>query len=238
MSGLAVFGLKYASLLRWRPGHPRQHDDSVEPEEFIRGQASTIRYGVTGTSGHGGPTGSTTGVQAVVQCAYSEASEVWIRFTYLDGHYLFVGNDGHGVFFVVDGALRELLRDCIIGTVEEGTYYHQILGAVLVHPLSSRRGISAGAGADRQGRTARRRMTVLRNAAKRLLQDAKDRLSIRTGWLASGGGGMRCFSNGPHIESAQDIGHAFRARRRSLVDHLYASLFSEWVDTTSVALHF
>ena len=42
MSGLAVFGLKYASLLRFRPGHPRQHDDSVEPEEFIRGQASAI----------------------------------------------------------------------------------------------------------------------------------------------------------------------------------------------------
>ena len=200
MSGLAVFGLKYA------PGHPRQHDDSVEP--FIWGQASAIDTALR-ESGHGGPTGDW---QAVVQCAAARQGAGGLHLF----HYL-LSVDGTGYF---SSSTVHCANCCEKHHRDGRTILPPVLGAVLVHPEQREvfplapEPIVKEDGAKKND---------CRNAAKRLLQDVRRehphlKLLVVEDALAS---------NGPHIELLKTLDMRFVLG----VKH-HKHLF-EWVDTTA-----
>ena len=99
MSGLAVFGLKYPSLL--------QFDQDSRAEKVTRHNLRQL-YGI--------------------ERAPCDTS---LGFEVLDGHYL-LSMDGAGYF----SSQKVHCQQCCEKHHRNGqiTYYHQLLGAVLVHP--------------------------------------------------------------------------------------------------------
>jgi hypothetical protein len=193
MSGLAVFGLKYPSLLKF--------DQAYGDEATLRHNLRTL-YGV----GHA-PCDTQLrtildGVEPAHLRAAFRAVHVQVQrgkgleaYEYLEGHYL-LSIDGTGQYASSAVSCPEC---CEKTTRGQRQYYHQLLGAVLVHPglktvlplmpeaITSRDGESKN---DCERNAAKRLLTVLREEFPKLnLIVVEDSLA----------------SNGPHIRLLQEL---------------------------------
>lgn len=193
MSGLAVFGLKYPSLLQF---------DEGRNEAIIRANLKTL-YGVECAPCDTQLRARLDPVEPDELCTAFRAvhrdlqrQKVLERYRYLDGHLL-LSMDGTGQFM----SSRIGCPDCC---VKEGTggkyYYHQLLGAVLVHPELrpvlplAPEAITRQDGANKND--------CERNAAKRLLERIRHqhpplKLMVVEDALAA---------HGPHLERLGALG--------------------------------
>ena len=128
MSGLAVFGLKFPSLL--------QFDESQE-EEVIRHNLKTL-YGISNAPSD---TAMRTRLDEVdprmLRSAFTAIFSLLQRGKVLEdykilGKYVLIACDGTGMF----SSNTVHCENCCTKQHKDGqiTYYHQMLGAVLVHP--------------------------------------------------------------------------------------------------------
>jgi hypothetical protein len=187
MSGLAVFGLKYPSLLKF---------DEARHETVIRSNLQSL-YGVTQAPCD---TQLRTILDAVdpaqLRPAFREIHRHLQRhkaleaYQFLDGHYL-VSIDGTGQF--ASSAIS--CPECCVKKTRNGKcYYHQLLAAVLVHPdLATVLPLAPEAITRADGAT---KNDCERNAAKRLLEQIREdhpqlKLIVVEDALAS---------NEPHLE--------------------------------------
>ena len=216
MSGLAVFGLKYPSLLQFDKDnnqgliksnlrslygiehapcdtYMRERLDDVLPEQ-LRKTFSTV----------------------FAQLQRGKGLE---DMCYMDGHYL-LSIDGTGYFSSTeihcDQCCEKHHRD---GRV---TYYHQLLSAVLIHPEHSEVFPLVPEPIVKQDGV--KKNDCERNAAQRLLADLKRehphlKLIIIEDGLAS---------NGPHIQLLKSLNHHFILGAKPK-DH---QLLFDWVDKT------
>ena len=217
MSGLAVFGLKYPSLL--------QFDRDARTDELVRANLKSL-YGIERAPCDTALRERLDEVdprqlRAVFKRVFArlQRGKGLEGFTCLDGHYL-LSVDGTGYF----SSSSVHCKNCCEKHHRDGhtTYYHQMLGAVLVHPEQREvfplapEPIMKGDGASKND--------CERNAAKRLLSDVRRehphlKLVVVEDGLAS---------NGPHIKhlKALDLRFIVGAKRS---DH--KALF-EWVEAT------
>ena len=217
MSGLAVFGLKYPSLL--------QFDRDARTDELVRANLRSL-YGIERAPCDTALRERLDEVdprqlRAVFKRVFArlQRGKGLEGFTCLDGHYL-LSVDGTGYF----SSSSVHCKNCCEKHHRDGhtTYYHQMLGAVLVHPEQREvfplapEPIMKGDGASKND--------CERNAAKRLLSDVRRehphlKLVVVEDGLAS---------NGPHIKhlKALDLRFIVGAKRS---DH--KALF-EWVEAT------
>ncbi len=217
MSGLALFGLKYPSLL--------QFDHDSRSDEIIRHNLRTL-YGVSQAP-------SDTFLRerldrldpAQLRPAYRQLFSVLQRgkglegFDVFDGHYL-LSLDGTGVF----SSQKIHCVNCGEKHHRNGqvTYYHQVLGAVLVHP--EHREVFPLTPEPILKQDGQRKNDCERNAAKRLLTDLRRdhprlKLIVVEDALAS---------NGPHIKHLKSLNYRFILGAKQS-DHAY--LF-DWVDSS------
>ena len=217
MSGLAVFALKYPSLLAF--------DADSRTNETIRRNLKSL-FGIERAP-------SDTALRerldrvapGQLRAAFKRVFALLQRgkalegFTSVDGHYL-LSVDGTGYF----SSSNVHCESCCEKHHRDGrtTYYHQMLGAVLVHPQHrvvlplAPEPILKGDGASKND--------CERNAAKRLLSDVRRehphlKLVVVEDALAS---------NGPHIKQLKELKLRFLlGAKRS--DH--QALF-EWVEAT------
>ncbi len=218
MSGLAVFGLKYASLLRF--------DQDTRGNTMIRSNLKSL-YGVKRAPSDTALRERLDPVDPqVLRPAFKRLFSVLQRgkglegFTYLDAHYL-LSVDGTGYF----SSSTVHCANCCEKHHRDGrtTYYHQILGAVLVHP--EQREVFPLAPEPIVKEDGAKKNDCERNAAKRLLRDVRRehphlKLLVVEDALAS---------NGPHIELLKTLDMRFVLGVKP-GDHKH--LF-EWVDTTA-----
>ena len=216
MSGLAVFGLKYPSLLSF--------ERDARQTEAIRANLKSL-YGVRRAPSDTrlrerldevdprSLRGAFKAVFAAVQRGKGLEGFDWM------GHYL-LSVDGTGYF----SSSRVHCGNCCETHHRDGrtTYYHQLLGAVLVHP--QHREVFALAPEPIVKADGRNKNDCERNAAKRLLRDVRRehphlRLIVVEDALAS---------NGPHIELLKALDMRFVLGVKP-GDHRF--LF-QWVDTT------
>jgi len=217
MSGLAVFGLKYPSLL--------QFDRDARTDAVVRANLSSL-YGIKRAPC------DTALRERLDEVDPRELRAVFKRvfarlqrgkglegYTYLDGHYL-LSVDGTGYF----SSSNVHCARCCEKHHRDGrtTYYHQMLCAVLVHP--EQREVFALAPEPIVKGDGATKNDCERNAAKRLLGDVRRehphlKLVVVEDGLAS---------NGPHIKRLKQLDMRFiLGAKRS--DH--EALF-EWVDAT------
>ncbi len=216
MSGLAVFGLKYASLLRF--------DRDARQNAVIRSNLKSL-YGIERAPSDTALRERLDEVDpSVLRRAFKRLFAVLQRgkglegFTHL-GHYL-LSVDGTGYF----SSSRVHCKHCCEKHHRDGrtAYYHQLLGAVLVHPLHREvfplapEPIVKGDGAKKND--------CERNAAKRLLRDVRrEHPHLKPIVLEDA-----LASNGPHIELLKALGLRFVLGAKP-GDH--AHLF-QWVETS------
>jgi hypothetical protein len=188
MSGLAMFSLKFPSLLQFdssrnerQAAHNLKHLYLVEhhpSDTYMRTRLDEI---------------SPADVRGVFRQIFTKAQrgKALERFKYLDDHYL-LSIDGTGYFSSskvhCDNCCQKNHRD---GSV---TYYHQMLGAAIVHPDEkivlplAPEAIMRGDGSKKND--------CERNAAKRLLADVRrDHPHLKLIVIEDG-----LASNGPHID--------------------------------------
>ncbi len=228
MSGLAVFGLKYPSLLKF--------DEAYQNETVIRSNLQSL-YGVerapcdTQLRTRLDPLDPETlrpafrGVHRHLQ--RHKALEA---YSFLDGYYL-VSIDGTGQFASTAISCPEC---CSKTTRGQSCYYHQLLAAVIVHPdLPTVLPLMPEAITRQDGAS---KNDCERNAAKRLLTGLrrdypKLKLIVVEDSLAS---------NGPHIELLESLGMRYilgvkPGDHEALFDQVQARLFSgeyhEWEHT-------
>jgi hypothetical protein len=222
MSGLAVFGLKYPSLLQF------DRDSNVE---IIRSNLKSL-YGIQQAP-----------CDTYLRERLDEVDPQHLRKTYsrlfaglqrgkglegfnfLDGHYL-LSIDGTGYF----SSPEVHCNQCCEKHHRDGrtTYYHQLLGAVLVHPDC--REVFPLAPEPILKQDGARKNDCERNAAKRLLKDIRRehphmKFIVIEDALAS---------NAPHIRLLQDLKCRFILGAKQK-DHTF--LF-EWVDQAANTAHF
>ena len=217
MSGLAVFGLKYPSLL--------QFDRDARTDEVVRANLKTL-YGIERAPCD---TALRERLDEVdpreLRVAFKRVFAALQRgkglegFTWLDGHYL-LSVDGTGYF----SSSSVHCEHCCEKHHKDGhvTYYHQMLGAVVVHPEQREvfplapEPIVKGDGATKNDCEC--------NAAKRMLEDVRRehphlKLIVVEDGLAS---------NGPHINLLKSLDMRFILGAKP-GDH--KALF-EWVAST------
>ena len=217
MSGLAVFGLKYPSLL--------QFDRDARTDEVVRANLRAL-YAIERA-----PCDTALrerldevdprALRGVFKRVFAQLQrgKGLEGFTCLDGHYL-LSVDGTGYF----SSSRVHCKNCCEKHHKDGrvTYYHQMLGAVVVHPEQREvfplapEPIVKGDGATKND--------CERNAAKRLLGDVRRehphlKLIVVEDGLAS---------NGPHIQLLKHLDMRFIVGAKP-ADH--KALF-EWVEAT------
>jgi hypothetical protein len=197
MSGLAVFELKYPSLLKF---------DEERQEGTVRHNLSSL-YGVERAP-------CDTQLREILDpldprhlrpaykalLAHLQRGKGLASYPYLGGYYL-VSIDGTGVF----SSSRLCCKECCVKNHRQGeaTYFHRLLGAVLIHPGQQVVIPLAPEPITRQdGET---KNDCERNAAKRLLTDLRRehphlKLIIVEDALAS---------NGPHIQRLQELDMRF-----------------------------
>lgn len=223
-SGLAVFGLKYPSLLQFD-----QHNN----EALIQSNLQSL-YGVSRA-----PSDTylrerlDTVDPAWLRDAYTRLFALLQRgkglegLSYLDGHYL-LSIDGTGYF----SSPSVHCENCCQKQHRDGriTYYHQMLGAVLVHP--DQQEVIPLAPEPILQQDGSKKNDCERNAAKRLLQAIRRehphlKLLVVEDALAS---------NGPHLRLLKDLDMRFIVGAKQ-ADH---KLLFDWVDhaaaTTTTAL--
>ena len=221
MSGLAVFGLKYPSLLQF---------DQDSNTEIIRSNLQSL-YGIEQAPSD---TYLRERLDEVdprsLRKAYRKLFSVLQRgkglegFDYLEGHYL-LSVDGTGYF-----SSPEIHCDqCCEKHHRDGrtTYYHQLLGAVLVHPDC--REVFPLAPEPILKQDGARKNDCERNAGKRLLKDIRRehphlKLIVVEDALAS---------NAPHIRLLRDLKYRFILGTKQK-DHKF--LF-DWIDQTADTAH-
>ena len=217
MSGLAIFGLKYASLLRF--------DRDARHNESIRSNLRSL-YGIERAPSDTALRERLDDVDPrALRRAFKRLFHVLQRgkglegFTCLGGHYP-LSVDGTGYF----SSSSVHCKHCCEKRHRDGrtTYYHQLLGAVLVHP-EQREVLPLAPEPILKGDGARKN-DCERNAAKRLLADVRRehphlKLIVVEDALAS---------NGPHIELLKQLDMRFILGAKP-GDH--AHLF-QWVETT------
>ena len=217
MSGLAVFGLKYPSLLRF--------DRDARTDEVVRANLKSL-YGIERA-----PCDSALR-ERLDEVDPRELRGVFKRvftqlqrgkglegFTCLDGHYL-LSVDGTGYF----SSSSVHCKNCCEKHHHDGhtTYYHQMLGAAVVHP--EQREVFALAPEPIVKGDGATKNDCERNAAKRLLSDVRRehphlKLVVVEDSLAS---------NGPHIKHLKSLEMRFIVGAKR-ADH--KALF-EWVEAT------
>ena len=193
MSGLAVFGLKYPSLLKF--------DEGYRNEAVIRANLKSL-YGVERAPCD---TQLRTRLDAVEPESLRPAFLAVHRhlqrhkaleaYQYLDGHYL-VSIDGTGQFASSAIGCAEC---CCKTTQGRRCYYHQLLGAVIVHPqLRTVLPLMPEAITRGDGDT---KNDCERNASKRLLSALRqDHPKLKVIIVEDSLG-----SNGPHIELLESL---------------------------------
>ena len=197
MSGLAVFGLKYPSLLKF---------DEDQDEPVIRHNLKTL-YGVdqapcdTQLREICDPVDPIELNPAFNQLHQSLRDQGLLkRYEYLDGHVL-VSLDGTGQF----SSNKLGCGQCCEKHHRNGTteYYHQLLGAVIIHPDLPQvlpfmpEAILKGDGDSKND--------CERNASKRLLPRLKkDHPELRVIVVEDA-----LSANGPHIELLKSLGYSF-----------------------------
>jgi hypothetical protein len=192
MAGLAVFGLKYPSLLKF---------DEASREGVIRHNLRTL-YGVERAP-------CDTQLRTILDPVAPEHLRPAFRavhrelqrhkaleaYRYLDGHYL-VSVDGTGQFASSEISCPQC---CVKTSQGRESYYHQLLGAVLVHPaLKTVLPIAAEPITRPDGA---RKNDCERNAAKRLLRQLRRdypqlKLLVVEDSLSA---------NGPHLELLKEL---------------------------------
>ena len=193
MSGLAVFGLKYPALL--------QFDQAYNNEATLRHNLRTL-YGVEHAP-------CDTQLRTILDPVEPEALRAAFRavhrevqrgkgleaYAYLDGHYL-VSIDGTGQYASSAVSCPECCQKTTRGKV---CYYHQLLGAVVVHPdIKTVLPLMPEAITRRDGAN---KNDCERNAAKRLLLGLRADFPTRKFIVVEDG----LASNGPHIELLQSL---------------------------------
>jgi DDE family transposase len=197
MSGLAVFGLKYPSLLKF---------DEERHEGTVRHNLSSL-YGVERAP-------CDTQLREILDpvdprhlrpaykalFAHLQRGKGLAPYAYLEGYYL-VSIDGTGVF----SSSSLCCKECCVKNHRKGgvTYFHQLLGAVIVHPEQKVVIPLAPEPITRQDGATKN--DCERNAAKRLLTDLRRehphlKLIVVEDALAS---------NGPHIQLLQELDMRF-----------------------------
>ena len=193
LSGLAVFGLKYPSLLQF---------DEGREDEIVRANLRRL-YGIAKAP-------SDTALRerldevapSLLRGAFRRVLHLLQRgkgledFQWWAGHYL-LSVDGTGYFY----SDRVHCAQCCEKQHRDGrvSYYHQLLGAVLVHP--AQRTVLPLAPEPIKREDGTRKNDCERNAAKRLLTDVRRehphlKLIVVEDALAS---------NGPHITLLQSL---------------------------------
>jgi hypothetical protein len=216
MSGLALFGLKYPSLLQF---------DQDRHSETRRANLRTL-YGIERAPCDTYFRERLDGLdprqlRPLYKALFSalQRGKGLAGFSYLDGHYL-LSVDGTGYFssptIHCEQCCEKHHRN---GTI---TYYHQMLGAVLVHP--DHKEVFPLAPEPILKQDGAKKNDCERNAAKRLLEDVRRehphlKLIVIEDALAS---------NAPHIRQLQELDLRFILGAKP-DDHKY--LF-EWVNTT------
>jgi len=216
LSGLAVFGLKYPSLLQF---------DQNKNETLIQSNLRSL-YGI-------GQAPSDTYLRERLDTVDPDSlRKAFTRLfaqlqrgkgledmQYLDGHYL-LSLDGTGYF----SSSQVHCSQCCEKQHRDGkvTYYHQILGAVLVHP--AQREVFPLAPEPILKQDGARKNDCERNAAKRLLTTLRRehphlKLIVIEDGLAS---------NGPHIQLLQALNLRFILGAKES-DH---SFLFDWVSNT------
>jgi hypothetical protein len=216
MSGLAIFGIKYPSLL--------QFDTDVRTDEVIRLNLRHL-YGVEKAP-----------CDTHLRELLDELEPVQLRrafkalfallqrgkglegMAYMDDRYL-VSIDGTGYF----SSPRIHCEQCCEKHHQDGhvTYYHQMLGAALVHPEHAEVFPFAPEPILKQDGGSKN--DCERNAAKRLLGDLKrEHPHLKVIVVEDG-----LASNGPHIELLKSLDYRYILGAKE-GDHAY--LF-EWVKT-------
>jgi hypothetical protein len=217
MSGLALFGLKYPSLL--------QFDQDCRQETTTRANLKSL-YGVERAPSDSRFRERLDALDpSVLQPAYKALFAQLQRgkglegFAYLDGHYL-LSLDGTGYF----SSKTVHCKHCGEKHHRDGsvTYYHQMLGAVLVHPEHAE--VFPLAPEPIRKQDGAKKNDCERNAAKRLLSDLRRahphlKLIVIEDALAS---------NAPHIRHLQALGLRFILGAKQS-DHGF--LF-DWVETS------
>lgn len=192
MSGLAVFGLKYPSLLKF---------DEARNEAVLRHNLKTL-YGVERAPCD---TQLRTILDPVDPARLRPAFRAVHRalqrhkaleaYAYLDGHYL-LSVDGTGQF--ASTAIR-CPECCVKRSHGQERYYHQLLGAVRVHP--ERKTVLALAAEAITRQDGANKNDCERNAAKRLLAQLRRdfprlKLIVVEDSLSA---------NGPHLELLYEL---------------------------------
>lgn len=193
MSGLAIFALKYPSLLKF---------DEQRNEPIIRSNLQHL-YGVDQAP-------CDTQLREIADPVHPESlypaynalfrqlqkGKVLDQYRFLDGHYL-VSMDGTGHF----ASARINCPECCIKERRNGeiSYYHQLLAAVVVHPdRSTVFPFAPEAIVKEDGRT---KNDCERNAAKRLLtriRETHPKLPLIVVQDA-------LFATGPHINLLKSL---------------------------------
>ena len=202
MSGLAIFGMKYPSLLQF---------DQAKGDPIIEQNLRNL-YGVSKAP-------SDTQMRKILdpvnphqlrpafKAIFAKLQDCKALQPYLfhDDSYL-LSVDGTGYF-----SSHEVHCDnCCVKTSRDGTttYYHQMLGAVIVHPSQKQVIPLVPEPIIKQDGTTKN--DCERNAAKRLLQGIRtDHPFLKVRLLGDG-----LFSNGPSIKLARelDMGFIFGAK--------------------------
>ena len=166
MSGLAIFGFKLPSLL--------QFEKKKASEPIIRRNLRTL-YGVTQAPSDTtlrerldsiSPKQLRHGFKQIF--TYLQRGKVLEKFKYLDGHYI-ISIDGTGQYC----SKKVHCNNCCEKSHRDGTttYYHQMLGAVLIHP--DRKEVIPLAPEPIVKSDGETKNDCERNAAKRLLSDLR-----------------------------------------------------------------
>jgi hypothetical protein len=192
MAGLAVFGLKYPSLLKF---------DEASREKVLRHNLKTL-YGVERAP-------CDTQLRTILDPVAPEHLRPAFRavhrelqrhkaleaYRYLDGYYL-VSVDGTGQF--ASTAIR-CPECCVKMSQGQESYYHQLLGAVLVHPALKTVLPMAAEPITRQDGASKN--DCERNAAKRLLRQLRrDYPSLKILVVEDS-----LSANGPHLELLKEL---------------------------------
>lgn len=189
MSGLAMFGLKYPSLLKF--------DEAYQDEARIRHNLRTL-YGVKRAPCD---TQLRTILDPVVPQELLGAFRAVQRqrarqpYEYWNGHYL-VSIDGTGQFASSEISCPEC---CVKQTRVGPRYYHQRLGAVLVHP--KRKTVLPLAPEPITRRDGARENDCERNASQRLLEQLRADHPQRKRIVLEDS----LAANGPHVERLQRL---------------------------------
>lgn len=197
LSGLALFGLKYPSLLQFdrdRMDEHTQHNlrslygiQQIPCDTYLRERLDTID-----------PVSLRPAFRQLF--AQVQRGNELKRFQFMDDHYL-LSVDGTGYF----SSHTVHCDQCCVKNHRNGskTYYHQMLGAALVHPDHSH--VLPLAPEPILKQDGKKKNDCERNAAKRLLRDVRRehphlKLLVVEDGLAS---------NGPHIKLLKSLDMRF-----------------------------